>query len=430
MYPHYRCVGIGVGPANLSLAALLHDRPDVPNLFLERKRTFGWHDGQLIRGATLQVSLFKDLVTLADPTNRFSFLSYLHDQGRIYHFINAQFNAMPRLEFRNYLKWASLRNKNIVFGDEVLSVAFDGRFVLNTSRRTVTADHISIGVGSRPLVPASARKYLGDTQFHVSEFVTKAHGLHGRRVAVIGGGQSGAEAVLDLVSRPDGERPRRIWWISRRHNFFPIDDSPFTNDYFMPSFSDYFARLDPEVRKAFNAGNVLASDGISMNTLRELYQQIYLHRFVYGNRDLIGLHPGRTVTEVTEDHLGSGCAITIEATLPPHSFEQVKADVVIWATGFRPAPLDFLDPIAGRLEREGDELKIDQHFAVRWDGAPEHNIFLHNAARAQRGLADPNLSLIAWRSQRIIDRIVGATSGEQLDSFVEWAATETTDGFL
>jgi hypothetical protein len=34
---HYRCVGIGVGPANLSLASLLYSYPDMSNLFLEQQ---------------------------------------------------------------------------------------------------------------------------------------------------------------------------------------------------------------------------------------------------------------------------------------------------------------------------------------------------------------------------------------------------------
>ncbi|MCA1709886.1 MAG: lysine N(6)-hydroxylase/L-ornithine N(5)-oxygenase family protein, partial [Actinobacteria bacterium] len=122
---HYRCVGIGVGPANLSLASLLHSHPEVSNLFLDKKYQFGWHDGQQIPDTSLQVSLFKDLVLLSDPTSPFSFLSYLHEQGKIYHFVNAQFDAVPRQEFRKYLEWASRMNENIAFGEEVIAVEFD-----------------------------------------------------------------------------------------------------------------------------------------------------------------------------------------------------------------------------------------------------------------------------------------------------------------
>ncbi|MFF0161844.1 lysine N(6)-hydroxylase/L-ornithine N(5)-oxygenase family protein [Streptomyces sp. NPDC005263] len=417
---HYRCLGIGVGPANLSLASLLHSRTEVRNLFLDRKPSFGWHDGQQIPGTTLQVSMFKDLVSLSDPKSPFSFLSYLHDQGRVYHFLNAQFDDVPRLEFRNYLAWASQRNENIVFGETVQEVGFDGVFTVRTDRRTVTADNVVVGVGSQPWVPEHGHPHLGATQFHVNDFMTSAKNLGGKRVVVVGGGQSGAEAFSDLISRSGAELPRRVSWISRRRNYFPIDDSPFTNDYYMPDHSDYFFNLGTDVRAAFNAQHILTSDGISESTLRDIYQRIYVHRFVEGNPDLVGLHPNREVVGVEAGAAG-GWDITVRHNDEPGSREHFEADVVVWATGFRPAAMDFLAPIADRLERDGDELRIDEDYAVRWDGPADRSIFVQNAARGQRGLADPNLSLNAWRSQRIADRLSGVRSDEQLASFIEWS---------
>jgi lysine N6-hydroxylase len=417
---HYNCLGIGVGPANLSLASLLHGRPEVRNLFIDRKEAFGWHDSQQIPGATLQVSMFKDLVSLSDPRSPFSFLSYLHDQGRVYHFLNARFDDVPRLEFRNYLAWASRRNENIVFGETVREVGFDGVFTIRTDRRHLTADNIAVGVGSRPWVPPMVREPLGATQFHVNDYVNAARDLGGKRVIVVGGGQSGAEAFLDLISRQGSELPRRVSWISRRPNYFPIDDSPFTNDYFMPSHSDYFYQLKPEARAAFNAQHILTSDGISESTLRDIYQRIYVHRFVEGNPDLVGLHPNREVADVRSDAAG-GWDLAVRHNDEPDAVEHFEADVIVWATGFRAVAMDFLAPIADRLERHGDELSIDEDFAVRWDGPDDRNIFVQNAARGQRGLADPNLSLNAWRSQRIADRLCGVRSDEQLASFIEWS---------
>jgi lysine N6-hydroxylase len=424
--PRFRCVGIGIGPANLSLASLLHDHPDTTNLFVEKSPCFGWHDGQQISGATLQVSMLKDLVSLSDPTNSFSFLAYLHSQGRIYHFINAQFDAVPRREFRNYLEWASERNPNLSFGEEVLGVDFDGRdFIVRTSRREVAAENVVLGVGNRPWVPDAAEAVLGPSQFHVSEFVDRAQQLAGKRVCVVGGGQSGAEAFLDLISRPAEQMPRRVSWISRRANYFPIDDSPFTNDYYMPCYSNYFYGLERETRQAFNSRQILSSDGISEATLREIYQRIYVHRFIDRAPDLVALYPNRQVTRI-----GGAASGTWSLTLAnkDHSDveEHVEVDTVVWATGFRPASMDFLDPIAPRLEREGEELRVDEDFAVRWDGPPDRNIFVQNGARAQRGLADPNLSLVAWRSRRIADRLRQVRSDDQLAGFIEWQAKPAT----
>jgi lysine N6-hydroxylase len=422
---HYGCVGIGVGPANLCLASLLHSHPEVSNLFLDKKEAFGWHDGQQIPGASLQVSFLKDLVSLADPTNSFSFLSYLHEQGRIYHFINARFDAVPRQEYRNYLAWASRRNENIRFGEEVLAVEFDRTFVVRTNRRTLTADNIAVGVGSTPWVPPAAAGRLGTTQFHVNDFVHRAHGLGDSRVAVVGGGQSGAEAFLDLISRPGSDRPRRVSWISRRANFLPIDDSPFTNEYYVPDFSEHFSDLSREVRAAFNRQHALTSDGISESTLQKIYQRSYVHRFVDRTEDLLDFLPNRAVTAVTADR--GGWVVTLVNNDRPDLSEHVEVDVIIWATGFRPARMDFLAPIAARLEREGDEYRIDQDFAVHWDGPRDHNIFVQNGARGQRGLADPNLSLNAWRSQRIVDRMRSVRTNEQLASFIEWSTKPPAD---
>ncbi|MFG2390637.1 SidA/IucD/PvdA family monooxygenase, partial [Streptomyces lavendulae] len=67
-------VGIGIGPFNLSLAALAHGLPQqgigtLATAFYDQRRDFRWHPGLLIDGATLQVPFLADLVTLADPTS-------------------------------------------------------------------------------------------------------------------------------------------------------------------------------------------------------------------------------------------------------------------------------------------------------------------------------------------------------------------------
>lgn len=372
--------------------------------------------------------MLKDLVSLSEPTNAFSFLAYLTEAGRIYHFLNAQFDAVPREEFRNYMEWACRKNENILFGQEVRSVDFTDVFQITTDSMTVTADNIAIGVGVQPTVPPAAEPHLGTRQFHVAEFMTKAKSLRGLRVGVVGGGQSGAEAFLDLVSRPHEDLPRRAVWISRRPNYLPLDDSPFTNDYYSPSYSDYFAALAPTTRQALNARHILTSDGISEATLRQIYQRIYTRRFIDGYADLVALYPNRTVISVGGD-AATAWKLGLAHNEHDAARESLELDVVIWATGYRPAPLTFLAPLETRLEREGDEYKIDDSFAVVWDGPSDNNIFLQNAARGQRGLADPNLSLNAWRSQRILDRLRGVRTEHQLESFIEWV-TKPANGDL
>ncbi|MFI8417131.1 lysine N(6)-hydroxylase/L-ornithine N(5)-oxygenase family protein [Serratia sp. NPDC078593] len=416
---HYSLFGIGAGPANLSLASLLHDKPDVTNLFIDQKPAFSWHDDQMIEGATLQVSLFKDLSTLSDPSNKFTFMSYLHEKGRIYHFLNAQFDEIPRREFRNYMAWAAEKNDNVLFGERVLHIDFDGVFRIETDKRHLTADNLAIGVGTKPWVPDFAVSQLDDSQFHVSQYMKKNNNLAGKRVVIVGGGQSGAEAFLDLSSKPQSERPKHITWLSRRRNFFPIDDSTFTNDFYMPCYSEYFSKLPLHLRQKTNQENVLTSDGISESTLRAIYQKLYCLKFITPGELGFDLLTNRSVDNVMRTSQGrwrvdyQHCDVEYA--------EQVEADVIIWATGYRPAEKRFLDGIKDRIHYENDEFVVDDDFAIVWDGPRKNNIFVQNAVRGQRGLPDVNLSLNAWRAQRIMGRLCGEYPRQQLSSFIDWS---------
>ncbi|MBB4188715.1 lysine/ornithine N-monooxygenase [Sinorhizobium terangae] len=90
--------------------------------------------------------------------------------------------------------------------------------------------------------------------------------------------------------------------------------------------------------------------------------------------------------------------------------EEVTADIVILATGYENAVPGFLEPIADRLEQIDNELAIREDFSVCWDGPHDRRIFVQNASLGQRGLADPNLSLLAWRARRILDSLLGRAS--------------------
>jgi lysine N6-hydroxylase len=282
----------------------------------------------------------------------------------------------------------------------------------------VTANNIAVGVGTRPWVPPVGQDRHSNTQFHVCEFVDKARHLGGQRVVVVGGGQSGAEAFLDLISRDGAELPSRVTWVSRRRNFLPIDDTPFTNDFYMPSYSEYFFRLDRATRQHVNGANLLSSDGISEGTLRAIYQRIYRHRFITGEPGLIKLYPNRSVTQVCQ--VGTRWDLTLVNNDTPAREARIAADVIVWATGFRPGHTELLRSLDHRLAHDGDEYLVDRDFAVVWDGPEDRRIFLQNGAQAQRGLADKNLSLLAWRSQRIADRLRNVRHEEPLASFVEW----------
>ena len=98
----YDLLGIGLGPFNLSLAALLGHVEKLNIKFCDNKSEFRWHPELMFGDATMQTSYLKDLVTPVDPTNPYSFLNYLVHNGLLYHFINTDRKAITRFEFEDY----------------------------------------------------------------------------------------------------------------------------------------------------------------------------------------------------------------------------------------------------------------------------------------------------------------------------------------
>src|SRR5689334_21527525 len=103
----YDLVGIGLGPSNLSLAALTSREPGFCAVFLDRKDAFDWHPGLMVPDAEMQVHFLKDLVTPVDPTNPHSFLAFQVEQKRLYRLLVTGRSKVPRREFEQYCRWVS-----------------------------------------------------------------------------------------------------------------------------------------------------------------------------------------------------------------------------------------------------------------------------------------------------------------------------------
>lgn len=191
--------------------------------------------------------------------------------------------------------------------------------------------------------------------------------------------------LLHLVGLPEEGRPASITWASQRENYLPLDDSPFTNELFMPCFSDRFAAMSESHRRLFLRRFMLASDGISESTLRAVYRALYRHAFLEPNRCAIALRPGCTVLHCT--NAGAAHRLTLRHGMD--EFEEVTAEIVILATGYENAIPAFLEPMAHRLEKIDNELAIGDDFSVSWDGPCDRRIFVQNASLGQRGLAEP-----------------------------------------
>jgi lysine N6-hydroxylase len=394
-------VGVGIGPFNLSAAALLQPLRDLRTRFFEYEKEFSWHPGLLFPEATIQLSYLKDLVTLADPTSPYSFLNFLFTHKRLYRFINADFRRVTRVEFNQYLRWVCSLLPNLEFNRVVQAVSHDDdSLIVHMGNEVVRTKNLILGTGLSTVVPSCVQPYVGPKVFHACNYmnhqVTKD-----QRVAVVGGGQTGAEIVYHMLMT-ETSRPARLSWISRRANFLPLDESPFTNELFTPHYSDYFFGLQPEEKLLLLSEQKLASDGIAGDLLEKICRLLYEMEFLnvngrkcvlYPNHELLGMYPNV-----------DGWSLTVRDKLKELN-ESVDIDVLILCTGAQYKRPRFLDPMVGELNWGPKGYAIREDYSIEWDGPKSLNIYVQNAAKHTRGVADPNLSLMAWRSATIINSL-------------------------
>ncbi|WP_103069463.1 lysine N(6)-hydroxylase/L-ornithine N(5)-oxygenase family protein [Aquimarina sediminis] len=402
--PFYDLIGVGIGPANLSLSALLTPVKEIKSLFLDMKASFIWHEGMLLNGTTLQVSFLKDLVTLVDPTNPFSFLNFLSENKRIYRFSIAGIQEIKRKEFDQYYKWAIRKMNNLVFNDKVISVKFvNGHFIIGTTNNSYYSKNLVIGTGLVPSVPKFEAVYFGDNVFHSSEFLKRNISYENKKVVIIGGGQSGAEIVNHLINLPDKNVPRRIDWVSKRYNFLPMDDSPFTNELYTPSYSEYFFKLHKENKRRLIKDQKLTSDGISESLLLDIYQKLYEIEVVSDKNKLCYFHPSCELNDIFKE--GNRYKIVLNQLLNLEK-NVIDADIVILATGYKEKLPDFMESIKGRYKNDEQLLETNDDFSLPWYGPDKNKIYVQNGARKIWGVPNPNLSLNAWRAAKIINSIL------------------------
>src|SRR5205085_4105209 len=102
----YDLVGIGYGPANISLAAAFDELEDPPSaLFLERDVDPRWQKDMLLPGSDVQHNPIRDLVSLRNPRSRYSFINYLFEHGRLLHHLNLPTVFPLRTEYTDYIDW-------------------------------------------------------------------------------------------------------------------------------------------------------------------------------------------------------------------------------------------------------------------------------------------------------------------------------------
>jgi lysine N6-hydroxylase len=418
-------VAIGLGPFNLGLACLADPVEDLSLVVLEAREGFSWHPGLLLDEATIQVPFMADLVTMADPTSRFSFLAYLKEVGRLYPFYIRESFYPLRAEYDDYCRWAADRLDCVRFGHQVVAVereqSPDGEPVYAV--RSMTADgqvvhrgrHVVVGVGTAPWVPDPLRPFVeaqrGESTHDVAAGVDTpclhtADYLHrreevtdGRHVLVVGSGQSAAEIFHDLLLRQE-QHGYHLTWVTRSPRFFPMEYTKLTLEMTSPEYTNYFHGLPAAARDRLGREQRSLYKGISGDLVDEIHDTLY-------RLGRTGPPPATLVsgTEVVgAEAAGGGLRITMRH-LETGKVTDSVVDRLVAGTGYRPRPVSFLDPLGAEVRRdERGRLDVTRDFTV--DGG-EGRIFVQNAEEHTHGIIAPDLGMGAYRSSMILSRVLG-----------------------
>jgi L-ornithine N5-monooxygenase len=400
-------VGIGFGPSNLALAIAIeeHNRQvtnPVSALFFERQPGFGWHRGMLINDATMQVSFLKDLVTLRNPTSEFSFLAYLHEKGRLIDFINHKSLFPLRVEFHDYLEWAASRFASCIrYGHTVneISPVHNGFDITATSAAgTVTrrARNLVLGIGMEPNLPDGAA--LGARVWHNRDLLDRVGTVTDvRRIAVVGAGQSAAEAGKFLYERfPEAE----VCCVFSRYGYSPADDSPFANRVFDPEAVDHYFEAPEEVKQKILSYHANTNYSVvDTELIEDLYRLVYREKVL--GKERLKIHNVSQVVEVAET--GDGVLATVESLITREK-TVLDCDILVYATGYRPVdPLRLLGPLGCELDEAG-RVRVGRDYRVRTDRGGA--VYLQGGTEHSHGISSSLLSTTGIRAAEILQSIV------------------------
>ena len=411
----YDVVGVGIGPFNLALAALAEPLDDVRAVFFDARPGFSWHPGMLIPGATLQVPFLADLVTLVDPTSRWSFLSYLRDRDRLFPFYFAERFHVPRDEYDDYCRWVAQALPSCQFSQQVDAIRWDASTALfvaevvdvhTAKTRFVRARNAVLGIGTAPVVPAALRPLLGKEVFHSAEYVDRQESLRGPHdITVLGSGQSGAEVLLDLL-RAQPAAGWRLRWLTKAPAFAPMEYSKLGLEHFTPDYTRYFRRLSEPVRDALVPAQWQLYKAIDAETIDAIHTELYA-RTVGGASVPLTMSPN--VEVIAAERGPDGITLTCRELLEEREFT-IRTDRVVAATGYSARRPRCLEPLDGQIVRDSaGRFQVDASHRVLLNGVAG-GLYVQNAELHTHGVGTPDLGLGAYRAATILNALSGRTA--------------------
>ncbi|MED4211056.1 lysine N(6)-hydroxylase/L-ornithine N(5)-oxygenase family protein [Priestia megaterium] len=403
-------IGVGVGPFNLGLAALI-DKTDCTYKCFEQKKEFNWHPGMLLEGTTLQVPFMADVVTMVDPKSRYTFLNYLHEHERLYQFYFFEKFHIPRNEYNHYCRWVASQLSGLEFNSTVKEVKmhedakpfYEVTIEKEGKLHTYYSYHLVTGVGTQPVVLRDFQSVASDTFYHSAQYkMNREQTLKAKSITVIGSGQSAAEIVYDLLQQQP-QFDYKLNWYTRSKGFYPMEYSKLGLEHFSPDYTRYFYRLPQEKKESVLRNQALLYKGISFETIGDIYDLIY-ERTIGGKEVPLTM---RALTELAGVEKTNDTHLLTLHQYEQDSFEKEESEIVIMATGYHAKEPSFMEGLKEHLLfDEKGQLKINELYQVEMKkkGAP---LFVQNGELHTHGVGAPDLGLGAYRNAVLINQIAG-----------------------
>ncbi|WP_423823515.1 SidA/IucD/PvdA family monooxygenase [Salinisphaera sp. SPP-AMP-43] len=402
-------IGVGIGPFNLSLAALAEPIETLDAVFLDENERFDWHPGLLLEGATLQTPFLADLVTLADPTSEYSFLNYLKASGRIYAFYIREQFFMLRAEYNQYCRWVAEQLTSLVFEQRVSAIEYDAAqacYVVTAIRpssgtiRVYRARRLVLGTGPQRDWPTCCDGLDGPV-CHAADYLDWRDTLAEQpSVTIIGSGQSAAEIFND---RLDTAGPaQRLDWFTRSPRFFAMAYDKLTLELTSPEYIDYFHALPEHSRQRLSRDHKPLYKGIDRDLSDAIFDRLY-EKDVHGTAN-VGLQANATLLGVRRDDATGDYRLDFVQTEQGQRFTHRTAALVL-ATGFAHRAPDYLAPIADQIRWDGQgRFRVCRDYAIDVAG---DRIFVQNAELHTHGFTASDLGMACYRNAVILKQIVG-----------------------
>jgi len=260
-----------------------------------------------------------------------------------------------------------------------------------------TTRSVVVSAGGTPRIPEAFKAFKDDDRvFHHSQYLAQMAkqpcvNNQPMSIAIIGGGQSAAEAFIDLN---DSFPSVQVDMILRGSALKPADDSPFVNEVFSPEFTDLvFQQASSERERLVNEYHNTNYSVVDIDLIERIYGIFYRQK-VSG----VARHVFRTLTTIEK---ATATERGIELAVRNNATGEVTVrhyDAVVLATGYeRQMHRKLLAP----LEEYLGDFEVDRNYKLITDERCKAGIYMQGFCQASHGLSDTLLSILPIRADEI-----------------------------